>query len=91
MLSNLESALKIDAAAQDTDMAARYQLRIFGDTNLVSEDRAAGLAAYSDRDFDAETRHIYGLTADELRIAKIRCISETVGIQLGREFFNAQA
>lgn len=86
----LEQQLKVEVAAQDSDLTAFYEQRINGDSDAVNPERLYDLRRYDESQLAHETKHIYNLSDLQYLEALALCLATIAGIQIGRDFFNGQ-
>jgi hypothetical protein len=88
---NLETELKIEVAAQDSDLVALYDLEIFGSTSAVSDSRAEIIEDSSDEEvlqLRTDIMRTYDLSEHDMRRVVGRCVAQIAGVQLGKDFFH---
>lgn len=85
---DFESDLKVEVAAQDSDMVGFFEINMLGDTRAIDPDRALDLEDYDPKQLDGETKAIYGLSPQQLALAKTLAIGRIAGVKIGREFFH---
>lgn len=91
MIEGIDPNLKVEVAAQDSDLVAFYELRMLRDSDAVSDERLYDIARYGEDQLAHETRQLYGLSDAEYRRAVAICLSGISGVATGKDFFNDRA
>jgi hypothetical protein len=82
--------LKIEVAAQDSDLKALYELRMCGFTSAVSGQRAAlieDMDSEDEKQLVCEVARDYCLSPAETRQVIGHCIADIAGLQVGLDLF----
>lgn len=86
MAGEIDPNLKIEVAAQDSDLRALYELEVFGTTLAVEPSRAAIIEDYSPEEvlqLRGDIQRCYGLSDADMRKAIARCVADIADIQVG--------
>jgi len=93
-MAGFEDELKIEVAAQDSDLVALYELEVHGETDAIDENRANLLEDRSNREIawlHDEIRQEYNLSEHDMKRAITRCVAQVTGVKLGKDFFREAA
>jgi len=90
MDANFEQGLKVEVAAQDSDLRAFYELAMKGDTKSVNQTRAELIELMDDEEvlqLRNDIMRTYDLSEADLTRTIGRCVADIAGVQKGKDFF----
>jgi hypothetical protein len=90
MDANFEERLKLEVAAQDSDLRAFFELAMQGGTKAVSEMRTELIELMDDSEvlqLRNDIMRTYNLSENELTRVIGSCVADIAGVQKGKDFF----